>query len=113
MSIMERQAKLTRDIFEINANTARELFELQMKGLRTYFQTNQDYASKLPEVRDVSTFMEIQRDYGQALWTDAREGLTEGGKVLRTAFEDTGTALREAFSSAAEDVADEIKEKAA
>ncbi len=98
MSIMERQAKLSRDIFEINTTTVRDLFELQLKGLRTYFETNQQYVRKLPEVRDLSSFMEVQRDYGQALWTDAREGLTEGGKVLRSAVENTGSALRDAFN---------------
>ena len=99
MSIIERQAKLGRDIFEINTSTARDLFELQMKGLRTYFQTNQEFVRKLPEIRDVSSFFEMQRDYGQTLFTDARENLEEGGKVLRSAFENTGTALREAFTT--------------
>ncbi len=98
MNIIEKQAKLGRDLFEINTGVLRQMVELQANGIRQYFETNQQFASKLPEVRDITTFVEMQRDYGQALWSDAQDNLRTTGSVLKSAVENTGTALREAYS---------------
>jgi len=98
MNILEKQVKLGRDLFEINTGVVRQMVELQANGVRQYFETNQEFASKLPKVRDVSSFVEIQRDYGQALWSDAQSNFRTGGGVLKSAVENTGTALREAFN---------------
>ena len=102
MSILEKQMKLGRDLFEINTGVVRQMVELQANGVRQYFETNQEYVSKLPEVRDVSSFVQIQRGYGQALWSDAQSNLRTGGSVLKSAVENTGTALREAFTASPE-----------
>lgn len=102
MSILEKQMKLGRDLFEINTGVLRQMVELQTNGVRQYFETNKQFASKLPNVRDVSSFVEIQRDYGQALWSDAQSNMRTGGSVLKSAAENTGTALREAFTANAE-----------
>ncbi len=91
--------KLGRDLFEINTGVLRQMVELQANGVRQYFETNQQFAGKLPNVRDVSSFVEIQRDYGQALWSDAQSNLRNSGGVLKSAAQNTGTALREAFST--------------
>ena len=100
MNILEKQMKLGRDLFEINTGVLRLMVELQANGVRQYFETNQQFAGKLPNVRDVSSFVEVQRDYGQALWSDAQSNLRTSGGVLKSAVENTGTALREAFSTA-------------
>lgn len=102
MNILEKQMKLGRDLFEINTGVVRQMVELQANGVRQYFETNQQFASKLPNVRDVSSFVEIQRDYGQAIWSDAQSNLRNSGGVLKSAVENTGTALREAFSATEE-----------
>ncbi len=99
MSIIEKQTKLGRDLFEINTGVLRQMVELQANGIRQYFETNQQFVSKLPNVRDISSFVEIQRDYGQALWSDAQDNLRTTGSVLKSAVENTGTALREAYST--------------
>lgn len=99
MNILEKQMKLGRDLFEINTGVVRQMVELQANGVRQYFETNQQFAGKLPNVRDVSSFVEIQRDYGQALWSDAQANLRTSGSVLKSAAQNTGTALREAFSA--------------
>jgi hypothetical protein len=99
MNILEKQMKLGRDLFEINTGVLRQMVELQANGVRQYFETNQQFAGKLPNVRDVSSFVEIQRDYGQALWSDVQSNFRTSGGVLKSAAENTGTALREAFST--------------
>ena len=110
MNILEKQMKLGRDLFEINTGVLRQMVELQANGVRQYFETNQQFAGKLPNVRDLNSFVEIQRDYGQALWSDARENLRTSGTVLKSAVENTGSALREAFSAA--EVAEQTEEAA-
>ncbi|MEM1232019.1 MAG: phasin family protein, partial [Pseudomonadota bacterium] len=108
--------KLGRELFEVNSSTMRRLFETQAEGVRQYFETNQAFAKRLPEVRDVSSFVELQRDYGQTLWADAQSNLRTNGAILREAVEHTGSALKEAWSGtveaakdAVEDVADSVK----
>ncbi|MGI9325004.1 MAG: phasin family protein [Pseudomonadales bacterium] len=106
MSIIERQMKLGRELFEVNTTTMRRLVELQSEGVRQYFETNQEFAKRLPEVRDVSSFVELQRDYGQTLWNEAQSNLRNTGGLIKEAAEHTGSALREAFSGTADDAED-------
>ena len=113
MSIMDRQMKLGRDLVELNMHTTRRLFEIQTNGVRQYFETNEEFAKRLPEVRDVASFMELQREYGQTLWNDVQHNVRENGSVLREAVEHTGKALRTAFSGTADDVAEAAEEAAA
>lgn len=108
MSMIERQMKLGRELFELNTSTARRLFEVQSEGVRQYFETNQEFAKRLPEVRDVSSFVELQRDYGQTLWSEAQSNMRNTGGVLREAVEHTGSALREAFGGTVKDAEDAI-----
>ncbi len=108
MSLIERQMKLGRELFDVNTTTMRRLFELQSEGVRQYFETNQEFAKRLPEVRDVSSFVELQRDYGQTLWNEAQSNLRNTGGLLREAAEETGSALREAFTGSVADAEEAI-----
>ncbi|MEM1435611.1 MAG: phasin family protein [Pseudomonadota bacterium] len=108
MSIIDRQMQLGRDLFELNTSTARRLFEVQTSGMRQYFETNEEFAKRLPEIRDVSSFVELQREYGQTLWSDMQSNLRENGSVLREAVEHTGKAIRTAFTSAGEEGEEEV-----
>lgn len=113
MSMMSRQMKLGRELLELNVQTARRLFEVQTTGVRQYFETNQEFAKRLPEVRDVATFVELQREYGQTLWSEAQGNLRENGTVLREAVEHTGQALRSAFNGTADEMEDAVDQVSA
>ncbi|MDP6376013.1 MAG: phasin family protein [Pseudomonadales bacterium] len=99
MSIIEKQVQLGRELFEINAATVRRLVELQSEGVKQYFETNQDFAKRLPEVKDVSSFVELQREYGKTVWSNTQEGWQSGGEVVREAVENAGAAVRSAFNA--------------
>ncbi|MEM6708070.1 MAG: phasin family protein [Pseudomonadota bacterium] len=111
--MIDRQMKLGRELVELNTSTARRLFEVQTQGVRQYFETNEEFAKRLPEVRDVTSFIELQREYGQTLWNDAQHSFRENGSVIREAVEHTGKALRAAFTGAADDAAEAVQEAAA
>ncbi len=99
MSMIEKQAKLGRELLELNVDTVRKLAELSSDNFRKYMELNQNYAEKLPEIREVGAFVELQRDYGQSLWEGVREDFKARGDIVRTAVEHTGTLVRGAFGS--------------
>ncbi len=102
MSVLENQFKMGRELFEINSHVARRMTEITGEGIRQYFETNQEFAKKLSEVRDVTSFLELQREYGQTLYSGVSERLQSRGDVVREAFEKSGEVLRGAFSNEAE-----------
>ena len=103
MSVLERQVNLGRELFEINTGTVRRLVELQTESIQKYFETNQEFASKLPEIKDVSSFVELQRDYGQAVWEGIQDSWKARGEVVREAVENAGSLVRDSFSTETEE----------
>jgi len=104
MSILENQMNLGREIFKINTHVARRMTEIAGEGFKAYFETNQEFAKRLSEVRDVSSFVELQRDYGQTLYNGVSERLQTRGEVIKEAVERGGVAVRSAFNPADVDV---------
>jgi hypothetical protein len=103
MNAFEKSAQLSRDLFEINTTTLRKITELSAENFRKYMELNQDYLQKLPEVRELGAFVELQRDYGQNLWKGMQDDLKARGDILREAVEETGSVVRSAFVVAAEE----------
>jgi hypothetical protein len=108
MNPIEKQAQLVRELFELNTATVQQITELSTENFKKYMELNQDYAQKLPEVRDISTFVELQREYGQSLWEGLREDLSARGTIARDAVEQTGGLIRGAFSSEEASVEEEV-----
>ncbi len=97
MNIIEKQTELGKTLFQINTNTVREYAQLQRENIEKYFELNRSYTEKLPEIRDLGTFMELQREYNETLWNGVRESVKEQTELLKTAMEDTGKAFQDAF----------------
>jgi hypothetical protein len=99
MSIIEKQTTLGRSIADINTSIFKELVSLQRENIETYFATNQSFSEKLPEVTDISTFVALQREYGEALWNNAKTAVEAQNGIVRHAFEDARDAVKTAFTS--------------
>ena len=99
MNALEKTSKVGRDLFEINADTLRKITELSAENFKKYLELNQDFMQKLPEVRELGAFVELQRDYGKTLWQGIQQDVKARGEILRTAVEQTGTVIRGAFSA--------------
>ncbi len=113
MNPIEKQAQLARGLFELNTEAVRKIVELGTENFRKYMELNQDYAQKLPEIRDISAFVELQGDYGQTLWEGVQEDLSARGTIVREAVEQTGGLIRSAFRpEEAEVEAEVVKAKA-
>ncbi|MCZ6502744.1 MAG: hypothetical protein O6945_09550 [Gammaproteobacteria bacterium] len=112
MSIIERQTELGRSIVEINTSTLRELVTLQRENFEKYFSTNRSFGEKLPEVNDVSSFVSLQREYGETLWSNVRDAVETQNGIFSGAFKETRLAFEKAFSTT-EEVVEEIVAKPA
>jgi hypothetical protein len=99
MNPIEKGTKLGRDLFEINTDSLRKIAELSAENFKRYMELNQDYLQKLPEVREFSAFVELQRDYGKSLWEGVQEDMKARGEIVREAVEHSGSALRGVFSA--------------
>ena len=114
MNPMEQQMKVARELMELNAEWFRKLAEFDSKNFSSYVQFNQDFAGKLPEVNDVQSFVELQREYGEQLWNNTQKALTTRGEMLRDAFEANNETIRKAFTPAGVDQPEEpVAKKAA
>lgn len=98
MNIVQKQVEMGRALFEINQNTFQELARAQQDNVKKYFELNSDFSKRLPEVKDVSTFVELQREYNETLWTGIKDTTRGQVEVIKTAAEESGQAVRKAFT---------------
>ncbi len=100
MSIIEKQTTLGKSLFQINTQAVTELAELQRKNMEQFFSTNRDFGERMPEVRELSSFLSLQREYGGTLWSNAKEALTGQNAIFQNAFAEARGALKVAFTPA-------------
>ena len=110
MNYFEKQMQLGRELMELNAEWFRKIAEYDVDNVRKFMEFNQDFAGRLPEVRDVQSFVDLQREYGERLWEGTQEAVKGRGELLREAVEEGGEALRKAFSQ--EDAEEEVQQAA-
>ncbi|XOV90414.1 MAG: phasin family protein [Pseudomonadota bacterium] len=112
MNMIERQSELGKSLFEINTNTLKELANLQKENVEKYFETNRSFGERLPEVKSVSDFLALQREYGETLWNNTREAVETQTEIVRGAFAETTDALKTAFNIGQEEAAAAAPKKA-
>ena len=117
MSVLENglgnAAKVSRELFDLNNTTMTKFVELSSENLRKYLELNQSYVSKLPEVNDFSSFVELQREYGQNLWEGVQSDLRLRGEIVREAVEQTGSIVRGSANEEEAPVAEQTEAVAA
>ena len=106
MNPFERQMQLGRELMELNAQWFQKIAEFDTANFQKYVEYNQEMASRLPEVRDVQSFTELQREYGETLWNATQEAFKARGELVREAVEANGEAVKSAFNT------EEVKEEA-
>ena len=99
MNMMEKQAELGKSLYQINTSTLSEMAELSRKNIEQYFEVNKSFGEKLPEVREISSFMELQRDYVETLVNHTREAMQSQGEIMKSAFSETREAFQSAFTT--------------
>lgn len=110
MNVIEKQTELTKSLYEINTNALREFASMQQENIQKYFEVNREFGEKLPEVKDVTSFVALQREYGETMWSNVKESFEHQTALLRSTLEETRDAVKSAFTS--EDAAEKPKAKA-
>ncbi len=98
MNMMEKQAELGKSLYEINTSVMSEMVELSRKNIEQYFEVNRSFGEKLPEVREVSSFMSLQREYGETLWNNAKEAMESQNAILQGAFTEARDVMQSTFT---------------
>ena len=111
MSIIERQTELGKSLYEINNSTVSEITELSRKNVEQYFEVNRSFGERLPEANEISSFLSLQREYGETLWANAREAMESQNAIIQNAFSDTREAFKSAFTQEADEVVEVVEAK--
>ncbi len=111
MNIIERQTELSKSLFAINSTAVKAYVSMQKENLERYFEVNREFGTRLPEIKDVSSVIELQKEYGETLWNNAKEALQAQNELLTATFNETKEAVKSAYTSE-EVVAEKPKAKA-
>ena len=98
MNMLQKQVEMGRALFEINQNTFQELARSSQDNVKKYLELNSDFSKRLPEVNDISSFVELQREYNETLWSGIKDSTKGQVEVIKTAVEESGDAVRKAFT---------------
>lgn len=98
MNPIERQMALGRELMEINTQWFKKIAEFDASNFQKYVEMNQEFAGRIPEITDMQSFADLQREYGEALWSATQSAFQERGEMLREAAEANGAAVKSAFS---------------
>jgi predicted metal-binding protein len=60
---------------------------------------NSTFGKRLPEVTDISTFVELQREYGSTLWENTKEATQNQTEIMKSALTEAGEAVRKVFNT--------------
>ena len=112
MNMIERQMRLGRDLMELNVEWFRKFAEYDVENVRKFVEFNQEFAGRLPEVRDVQSFVELQREYGQQLWNGTQEAFQGRVEMMREAAEHTGETFRAAWNTEEGEAVEEAQQAA-
>jgi hypothetical protein len=107
MNVIEKQTELTKSLFNINSGALKEFTSQQKANVERYLETNKSFGERLPEVRDISAFLTLQREYGESLWANAKSALETQNELVKTTFEETRDAFKLAMTT------DEVSEESA
>ena len=107
MNVIEKQTELTKSLFNINSGALKEFTSQQKVNVEKYIETNKSFGERLPEVRDISAFLTLQREYGESLWANAKSALETQNELVKTTFEETRDAFKLAMTT------DEVSEESA
>lgn len=112
MNLIEKQTQVTRELYQINAETLKALFGLTGEGLTRLVSLNTEFMRDLPQSRDPGQFFEMQREYGRTLLQGVREDLEQRGEILKSAFSRTTDVLRGAWTEAGVTTQDTVEDLA-
>ena len=99
MMSFENNMKLGQELYELNSVTLKKLMELDADSFTKLMEMNKSFGEGIPEMKGLVAFMDMQREYGKALWDDSQEAMKTKSEIIRDAFEQAGEIMVEASST--------------
>jgi hypothetical protein len=99
MSVLEKTVEVGKELFEVNGSSLRKFAEQESVNFKKYVELNQGFFKKIPELREVSAYIELQRGYNKSLWTGVQSAFRTRGEMVREAVEQSGNIIRGAFDA--------------
>jgi hypothetical protein len=122
MNVIERQTELTKSLYSINSAALKEFASQQKANVEKYMETNKSFGETLPEIKGVTEFFSLQREYSESLWANAKTAFEIQNELVKGTFEETRDAFKAALTTedtvvekveAAEEKAEAVVEKVA
>ena len=107
MNFFEKQADLQRSLGEVGTSAWRRLVELSSSSTTRYFDLNAEFSKRLPAPGDLSGWTEIQREYGEAVWSNFEEYTKTRGEILKEALDESNELVKSAFNPEADEEAEQ------
>ncbi|MFT4712251.1 MAG: hypothetical protein ACJAVI_005514 [Candidatus Azotimanducaceae bacterium] len=99
MNVIDRQTELTKSLYSINSAALKEFASQQKVNVEKYIETNKSFGEKLPEIKGVTEFFSLQREYGESLWANAKTAFEIQNDLVKGAFEETRDAFKVALAT--------------
>jgi hypothetical protein len=99
MNPIERGQSFVKELNELNVNAFTKYFDIQREALEQYVDANRNRFAALREAKDVSGFVDAQREYYAALQKNVTAAIEKQVELARTNFEATGKLVRGLFQS--------------
>jgi hypothetical protein len=112
MNIIEKQTELGKSLYAINSSTMKEYMTMQRTIFEKYIEVNREFGSRLPEIKDITSVVELQREYTETMWAQAKEAVEAQTDLLKGAFVETRDALKTAYTFENAEIAEKPKAKA-
>ena len=112
MNIIEKQTELGKSLYAINSSTMKEYMTMQRTNFEKYIEVNREFGSRLPEIKDITSVVELQREYTETMWAQAKEAVEAQTDLLKGAFVETRDALKTAYTFENAEIAEKPKAKA-
>lgn len=99
MNVIERQTELTKSLYSINSAALKEFASQQKANVEKYMETNKSFGEKLPEIKGVTEFFSLQREYGESLWANAKTAFEIQNDLVKATYEETRGAFKVAIAA--------------
>ena len=106
VNVIERNMELQRQLIELQTETWRKLFEQGSASSQRLVDLGSSFA-QAPAGGDFAAWGEAQRQLAESLWSGYQDDVRERGEIVRDAFTQASTLIRDAFAPAAEEAVEE------
>jgi hypothetical protein len=76
----------------------KEYMTMQRVNFEKYVEVNREFGSRLPEIKDITSVVELQREYTETMWAQAKEAVEAQTELLKGALVETRDALKVAYT---------------